>query len=90
MLGVKNIDIQDILYVGQAGELPYPDLSDLLLSETKQSHEKPRLLPDQSAISVNTNDNVISPYEVASAVADASVDIRPRIFDGVSNYTALP
>ena len=86
MLGVKNIDIQDILYGGHAGELPHPDLSDLLLSEPKQSQEKPRLLPEQS---VNKNENVIAPQEIASAVADASVDIRPRIFDGASKEFIL-
>ena len=80
-LGInKNIDIQDILYGGYAGELPLPELSDnedLLISDSKT-----RPISESSS-------EIITFNEAIAAASLTNVDIRPRIFDKITNQWIL-
>ena len=48
MLGINNIDIQDILYGGVAGEMPLPDLPDIQNLIITDQDSKPSLLSENS------------------------------------------
>ena len=81
----SNIDIQDILYGGIAGEMPLPDIlpdtdEDILLSD-----------PKYCQASENQSEPEIMTYveAISAARAEPTADIRPRIFDGVTQEWIL-
>ena len=85
MLGVNSsIDIQDILYGGFAGELPLPEVIDadnILVSDSKLS-QPPETSPEPP-------DVLSFPEAIASAIKDEKLDIRPRIYDGITKEWIL-
>ena len=78
MLGIKSdIDIQDILYGGIAGEVPLPDVIDngnILFSDTDS---KPSLSSEKYQDITQEPPEIISYSEAISAAASSeNVDIR--------------